>query len=732
MTETIRGVSELVGADCLKARTEALDRFESLGPPDLCRLAKAAKPPWAGANAAAAGSAPGGEVQRLSFFHYVIGLDIFGAQAAVDYVQGLMQSQEKGPWMAWLFGGQHWDIVAGVYCCYDAFSRIDVRVEVPPAGSNRRPTACGVDADGGQVQLTRDMWEGAQLSAFLRALQPPPRVPGLRALPLFVRPGALDTFVRLATRLFAWGERLEGGPPELQIGAHPLCDLFCGYLVASRRLRLALEVLPSLQSSYPAVVVYIARAYVKRGQPEAALNVLVRAARDTPNDGAVLHCQAKVLLAERSPSAAEIAAAAAEHAVRLMPDVWRFWVTLAQAYLQLGLVGHALAALNAPPLSALIADEAAGQSPDIGLPDFSTAERTLPPGGIHGGLVALRPAAFGVLPMQKGMLQFGGFGPGFGLNPGLEDRRPLAPNDAGGGGGGAAAATTAADGATAGVASAAADAERELLKSLESCPGALLSRVECAAYEVLVGLHRQLGWDELLKQRSQVFLMVDVPEGEDAADEEEDDPEEGIVSSELGSSYQGSAVASEEVPGRPKRLPKRLCSKFLDRLFQALHSDLGFFNDWRREQEQLPRRPAHSSGALWMQRGSLATRLQQSGQAELAFRLCQARCACPRASLELLGIYAKCDHAVEAVAQLAVLCGIAAPDVGPNDARPWARCGGWPDWLFEAAAKLICRFDISAVHAAAGQLPDVCVQVRFALAELLRAAGDAGVEGTGR
>jgi len=98
-----------------------------------------------------------------------------------------------------------------------------------------------------------------------------------------------------------------------------------------------------------------------------------------------------------------------------------------------------------------------------------------------------------------------------------------------------------------------------------------------------------------------------------------------------------------------------------------------------------------------------------------------------RASRRLLKVYCQCDRAPEAVAQLSVLCGISGAD--PRDAHPWASSGGWPDWLFTVAAQLVCKFGLAAAFGAAGKLPEACTGYRHALAELLRAVQEAGVDG---
>lgn len=742
MTETIRSLVELVdvtptkGSDCLEARTAAIGAFVGLGPPDLCRLVKSVKPlsalesPTIAKSRRENGAVPTisrstsetacTKSDELTFFHYVIGLVVADAHSASTYITSLMAAQEACPRRKPLFKGRTWCIRGGTYCCFNAFARVDVRVAVRIPGMPGM-VSFGIDADGREVPLTREIWEGTQLSSLLRTLREPPRVTALRALPVFSKAKVVDSFVHLATRHFTWGERLEDSP-ECRAGTHPLCELFCGFLVGSRRLKLALEVLPSLQSLLPAVAIHIAGAYLKRRQPEAALNSLVRAARQVPEEAPVLHCQAKVLLKERHSGAIDLAVAAAELAVRLRPSAWKFWVTLAKAYLQAGRLGECLATLNAPAFTTAAAD---AQQPDLGVPDVMKAEHIVPQGP-HSGALMLRPVVYELFPAHKSVAHFRGFGSGFGLHPGLDDTIGYQPPAAAASGLPAAAAVAGGGSKTASASITAGypvgEGEADILLALDSCQGGDLSSVETGAYSALVAVYRHIGWEELLEQRSKIFVMFD---GDSGNGEETDDSAKWDQASGAESFAEGAAGA--------RKLPRRVCSKFLDRLFDVLHADLTVFSDWCREQEGPPRPGGISgSGALWMLRAALAERLQQDMQAELALRLCQARCVCPRASLQLLRVYLRTERVVEGVAQLAVLCGIASPTAGRNDPKPWAATGGWPDWLSDAAARVICRFGLSAVHAAAGRLPDACVDYRFALAELLRAAEDAGVDGCDR
>lgn len=705
MTETIRGLAELLdlsdGIDSVGARTAALPFFECLGPPDLCRVTKGSQPrrsSGASPTAATSAGSPIGEENgsspekmtgsrapsecsspdktrlesgdaTVNFFHYVIGLDVADASHASQYISSMIdcadKSHDRGKWMiSKAKKKEKLHIRGGTYCCFDAFNRVDIRVEVKIPGMPGVDFHA-VDPDGNRIRVVRQFWEGAQLSALLRALVPPlTAVPALRVLPMLGQPEPVHAIVKLAVKNFDLGDQL--GPVTGTLGGtntNALCELLGRFLVGSRRLKQALQVFPSLQSMCPTVVIHIARAYSKRRQVDAALHVLARAIRQCPEDAPALHCQAKMLL--KAGDCPMLAVAAAHLAVQLFPSAWRFWITLAKAYLQAAQIEECLAALNANPL----VTSAEYTDAEMGIPKIPPVPLAEARGDLaFAGLLALRPTAYTIMP--KGAVpQFGGFGPGFGLNPGLDDTTSAGAQH---------------------------EPEKEALQALTDCIGASLTLVERRAYSVLLAAYREHGWDELLARRSNLFVVA----------------EDGDCS-----------------PGRMGGgLAYRICTPFLDRLFQALHADLSLFSEWCENGH------GHHRGcaALWMHRGALAARLQQDARAETAFRLCQARGTCPLASLNLLRIYATCARPVEVVAQLSVLCGIASLGAGIDNPRPWATTGGWPDWLFETAAKLVCSFGLAAMHAGAGQLPKPCHPYRFALVELLQAVQAAAVEGFDR
>ena len=154
MSDCIEGVQEAVDGEfgaALTARSAELSRGPvALGPPDLCYLHKSYR------SALGLGGLKllGGTVQlaqdqaAVGFYHHVIGLDTSSPATVSAYFAELAASQQSASWLA----GGTWTISGGVYCCYDAFTRQDLRVHVTiPGGVSATLLRC----DGGVVRCKR-------------------------------------------------------------------------------------------------------------------------------------------------------------------------------------------------------------------------------------------------------------------------------------------------------------------------------------------------------------------------------------------------------------------------------------------------------------------------------------------------------------------------------------------------------------------------------------------------
>ena len=148
----------------LTARSVELGRGAvGLGPPDLCYLHKSYKSALGlGGLRLLGGTLHVAEDQSaVGYYHHVIGLDTSSPATVSAYFAELAASQQSTKWLA----SGTWQISGGVYCCYDAFTRQDLRVHVTIPGGVRatllrcddgvvRPAAAPASAHASQHRLT--------------------------------------------------------------------------------------------------------------------------------------------------------------------------------------------------------------------------------------------------------------------------------------------------------------------------------------------------------------------------------------------------------------------------------------------------------------------------------------------------------------------------------------------------------------------------------------------------
>ena len=225
------------------------------------------------------------------------------------------------------------------------------------------------------------------------------------------------------------------------------------------------------------------------------------------------------------------------------------------------------------------------------------------------------------------------------------------------------------------------------------------------AYSLLTEIAARIGWDALLKTRSQVFVMEEeyrterqhsvtpklpssknastvalsgTPNGDSKNDEhaeedsEEDDDEDEKTLAE-GSSKDGvngkgtnSELAANSLMNKP--LPtinaeevksgsddpndsqqythfqnKRLCERWLDNLFMVLYEDLRIYTIWRTEMAQYRQQQMQykKSAAEWEILGDLAERLHHKNEALEAYQQCLNIRFSPKAMKGILKMYEK-------------------------------------------------------------------------------------------
>lgn len=219
------------------------------------------------------------------------------------------------------------------------------------------------------------------------------------------------------------------------------------------------------------------------------------------------------------------------------------------------------------------------------------------------------------------------------------------------------------------------------------------------AYVLLTEITKKIGWDQLLKIRSQVFVMeeeyrhekqtvtggpsrnasttairsTDTPQpngNENGHGEAEESPAEG--SSEQANGEPGAddthldpevekpghsiTVRSNSETPQPQPPPvdpshqtytqfqhKRLCERWLDNLFMVLYEDLRIYTIWRTEAAQYKQQQlAYKKNAEeWEILGDLAERLHHPDEAVEAWQMCLGMRFSPKAMKGVLKMYEK-------------------------------------------------------------------------------------------
>ena len=105
--------------ESLLSRTETLASFRELGPPDLVHVIKS--------------TGTSARSRDIGSYHYVSGVDASSSAALAAYINSLTYELDQNP--GFFSSKAAYKLKSGAYCCFNAFSRVDVRVEVRIPGS---------------------------------------------------------------------------------------------------------------------------------------------------------------------------------------------------------------------------------------------------------------------------------------------------------------------------------------------------------------------------------------------------------------------------------------------------------------------------------------------------------------------------------------------------------------------------------------------------------------------
>ncbi|KAI0018492.1 chaps-domain-containing protein [Xylariomycetidae sp. FL0641] len=663
-------ISEEVLHESIDARTETLVSLRELGPPDLVHLLKQ--------NLRNAG-------RQVGVYHHVTGVDASSSASLAAYINTLTY-REHGQ-------AASQKIVEGIYCCYNAFSRLDMRVHVTIPGTVE---AYCVDERGEKRKASDDLWLETYLCSVLRAYSYADdgsgdtirKIMGVRRFNPVTNTETEHRFLSAAESLFFRGWQL-GSDSVVQVPNNVSNHLTSGllkYFHTTGRFASAINLFEKLRSQNVEVSSLLAKVLFMGNEEVQGVRVLYQALKESPMDYVMLDTQADFLLkkgfaaedATLKEERLKMALGCADRSTIAAPSEFGTWAKLAQVYVAMEDWENALTILNSCPM-------------------FTYQDKDAP-----------------IMPEPKDVYL-----------PTLPETRLDEI-----------------------------DSEPEARYAEQVDPSLLNLRAAAykgtfkLAYNILTEMTAKIGWDQLLKIRSTVFVMedeyrserqdgaqqtqplnrnpsmdglrgtpeppangeeagsddeveeekkedkgkeVEKEEGEDEKEEDEKTEKGEVESNGDGNEKKpvdadsqaptitnGDGNADDEAVEKPthtidprkvhadgdttastdehlSRLNnKRLCERWLDSLFMVLYEDLRVYTIWRTQMAQYKAQSMQyrKSAEEWEILGALAERLQHPDEALEAYRACLAARFSPKALTGILRVFEKQKNTRDTVAAL--------------------------------------------------------------------------------
>ncbi|KAJ5092858.1 Tetratricopeptide-like helical [Penicillium angulare] len=596
----------------VEARTDSLQSLRELGPPDLVYLVKQPK-----ANS----------TRQTGVYHHVTGIDASSSASLAAYVNTLTFSP---------LDKTH-KVVSGIYCCYNAFSHLDMRVEVKIPGSLE---AYCIDERGDKRVATEALWLETFLCAVLRAYiyaddgsgDQIKKIVGVRRFNPITNTEMEHKFLDAAEKLFFLGRQLSSDP-ETQVPntvSNHLTSGILKYIHTTGRYTSGINLFEKLRTRDVEVSSLLARVQLMADEEVQAVRLLYDALQDVPMDYALLDCQASFC---QTKGEGEMALECAKRAVTAAPSEFTTWARLAEVYVGMEQWDLALLTLNSCPM-------------------FTYQDKDTPR--------MPQPSRIMLPILSESMLDE------------IDEGQPKQG-----------------------------DPHDYIHPSLRKLHAASYQGTFLKAYNLLTKVAAAIGWDQLLRVRSEVFVMEEeyrverqhVPKpaqsldaeinGDNINDEAEDKEDTGSVSgpglaepsneavtnglSKEASQGLSNEAATESSIERPEQTVasevvksgnddpdpshsgytqfrnKRLCERWLDNLFMVLYEDLRIYTIWRTEMAQFRQQAMEykKSPTEWEILGELAERLHHFDEGIEAYQNGLAMRFSPKAMRGLLKLYEK-------------------------------------------------------------------------------------------
>ncbi|KAL2066819.1 hypothetical protein VTL71DRAFT_1243 [Oculimacula yallundae] len=592
------------------ARTEVLAGLRELGPPDLVQLIK---------------QAPRNPGKQIGVYHHVTGVDASSSASLAAYINTLTYKENHQ---------SSTKIVEGIYCCYNAFSRLDMRVHVTIPGSV--DSYC-IDERGEKRVASDELWLETYLCSVLRAYSYADdgsgdtirKIMGVRRFNPVTNTETEHRFLQAAEQLFFRGWQL-GSDSVVQVPNNVSNHLTSGllkYFHTTGRFTSGINLFEKLRTRNVEVSSLLAKVLFMGNEEVQAVRVLHDSVKQSPMDYVMLDTQAEFLMQKAlNPNAADLkqdrlklALGCADRSTVAAPSEFGTWARLAEVYVAMEDWENALTTLNSCPMFTYQDKDAPIMPepkeihlptlPETRLDEIDSEPESKYTEQVHPSLLSLRAAQY------KGTFKH--------------------------------------------------------------------------AYSILTEMTAKIGWDQLLKIRSNVFVMEEEYRsekqpaqgppinGDDHTDDGKSTNGESTAPTLVAENGDISASADAEVEKPPHTVTpeevkggnedseateeqlsrfnnKRLCERWLDSLFMVLYEDLRIYTIWRTEMAQYRAQQMQykKSAEEWEILGSLADRLHHQTEAVEAYRACLSIRFSPKALTGILGDFEKEKNTRETVASV--------------------------------------------------------------------------------
>ncbi|KAL8668832.1 MAG: hypothetical protein Q9168_006554 [Polycauliona sp. 1 TL-2023] len=311
------------------SRNDSLPSLRELGPPDLVHLVKQ--------------SIKSGNKQS-GVYHHVTGIDASSSASLAAYVNTIIYSPND----------KSSKVISGLYCCYNAFSRLDMRVEVKIPGGVE--SYC-IDERGDKRVASDALWMETFLCGVLRAYayaddgggESIKKIIGVRRFDPITSTEMEHKFLDAAERLFFKGPQL-GSEPEVQvpnIASNHLTTGLISYIHTTGRYTSGINLFEKLRTRDLEVSSLLARVMISADEEVQAVKLLHDAIAKLPMDYSLLDCQATFC---QSKGRLDWALECAKRGVTAAPSEFGTWARLAEVYVNMEQWDLALLTLNSCPM----------------------------------------------------------------------------------------------------------------------------------------------------------------------------------------------------------------------------------------------------------------------------------------------------------------------------------------------------------------------------------------------